>query len=166
MPAAKTKADLIAVTDKEWAKLTALLDKVTEDEALHDMGEDGTIKDLLAHRAHWIGLFFQWMDEAAAGSEAAMPDHGVKWNQLKAYNAGLRATYAPMTWPEVRDRLQDKHAKLRRYMDGASDEDLYGAPMPGGGSGWTPGRYAEAAGPSHYRSAAKYIRAVRRAIAG
>jgi hypothetical protein len=29
--------------------------------------------------------------------------------------------------------------------------------MPGG-TGWTTGRYAEAAGPSHYRSAAKFIR--------
>jgi len=38
--------------------------------------------------------------------------------------------------------------------------------MAGGGdAGWTAGRYAEAAGASHFRSASKYIRAELRADA-
>jgi len=43
----------------------------------------------------------------------------------------------------------------------APEAELYGGPMPGG-TGWTTGRYAEAAGPSHYRSAAKFLRAALR----
>jgi hypothetical protein len=31
--------------------------------------------------------------------------------------------------------------------------------MKGGGNKWTTGRWAEASGASHYRSAAKYVRA-------
>jgi hypothetical protein len=50
--------------------------------------DDTSIKDVLAHRAHWIGLFFQWLDEGR--SSAQMPDHGVKWSELKPYNAGLQ----------------------------------------------------------------------------
>jgi hypothetical protein len=34
-----------------------------------------------------------------------MPDHGVKWSELKPYNARLRETYRPLSWAEVRGRL-------------------------------------------------------------
>jgi hypothetical protein len=155
MPAATTQADLIATTEKEWAKLTALLDRVPEPLAASADADGITPTDILTHRAHWIGLFFQWLSE---GEDAQMPDHGVKWNQLKPYNADLRARYAHMTWPQARAWLADQHARLLDWIGKSDDAQLYGAPMPGG-TGWTVGRYAEAAGPSHYRSAAKYIRA-------
>ncbi len=156
MPAATTKADLIAVTEKEWAKLEALIESVSEDLALTPFEEDTSIKDVLAHRTHWIGLFFQWLDE---GEDAQTPDHGVKWSELKPYNAGLRDKYRPLPWRTVRDNLAEGHARLLHWMEAADEATLYGGPMPGGNGKWTTGRYAEASGPSHYRSAAKYIRA-------
>lgn len=154
MPAATTKADLIAVTEKDWAKLEKLLADVPPDLAGVKDADGTSIKDILTHRAHWIGLFFQWLEE---GEAAQMPDHGVKWNELKPYNAGLREKYAEMPWEEALEWLTNQHAKLLTYMQNTPETDLYGAPMPGG-TGWTTGRYAEASGPSHYRSAAKYIR--------
>ncbi|GAB5448564.1 ClbS/DfsB family four-helix bundle protein [Gymnodinialimonas sp.] len=159
MPAATTKADLMTVTDREWTKLNALLEKVPGDLAETKDADDTCIKDILTHRAHWIGLFFQWLEEGAA---AQMPDHGVKWNELKAYNAGLRDRYADVTWDAARAGLTEAHGRLRDWIAQSDDAALYGEPMPGG-TGWTPGRYAEAAGPSHYRSAAKYIRSVLKA---
>jgi hypothetical protein len=65
MPAATTRDDLIAVTLKEWAKLDALIDTVPEAVARHPFEDDTSIKDVIAHRAHWIGLFFQWLDEGS-----------------------------------------------------------------------------------------------------
>ncbi|WP_224813639.1 ClbS/DfsB family four-helix bundle protein [Hasllibacter sp. MH4015] len=158
MPAATCRAELLAVTDKEWAKLTATLDRVSDDIAMVPLGDDPSPRDIVTHRAHWIGLFFQWLRE---GEAAQMPDHGVKWTQLKPYNTGLRAQYADMSWNEARNWLNMEHTRLRAWIAGAGDDVLYGAPMPGG-TGWTTGRYAEAAGPSHYRSAAKYVRGVLR----
>ncbi|MEM7720860.1 MAG: ClbS/DfsB family four-helix bundle protein [Pseudomonadota bacterium] len=155
MPAATTKADLIAVTEKDWAKLEKLLDTIPAELADVKDADDTSITDILTHRAHWIGLFFQWLEE---GQAAQMPDHGVKWNQLKAYNAALREKYAEMSWEEALEWLTNQNAKLLTYMQNTPETDLYGAPMPGG-TGWTTGRYVEASGPSHYRSAAKYIRA-------
>lgn len=154
MPAATTKQALLAATDTEWAKLDALLAKVST--PLMRDGDDPSIRDIITHRTHWTRLFFQWLDEGAA---AQMPDHGVKWNQLKAYNAGLRQRYADIGWQDARDALAHEHARLRAWISDADEAVLYGGPMPGG-TGWTSGRYAEAAGPSHYRSAAKYIRGV------
>lgn len=158
MPAARTKQDLQAVLEKEWRIFWRVLDTVPDELRLRKDADDTSIKDILAHRAHWIGLFFQWVREARETGSAAMPDHGVKWNQLKPYNAGLRARYADLDWEEACVRLQDAHGRLSRFIAQASDDALYGTPFQGG-TGWTMGRYAEAAGPSHYRSATKYLRA-------
>ena len=154
MPAATTKTELLEAHDREWRKLEALLGTVSDDLAETKDADGVSIKDITTHRAHWIGLFFQWLEE---GDAAQMPDHGVKWNGLKAYNAGLRARYATVTWAEARADLAREAALLRAWIVAQEDATLYGGPMPGG-TGWTRGRYAEAAGPSHFRSAAKYVR--------
>lgn len=159
MPAATTRDALLTVTDREWTKLSGLLDTVPEDLACAPRGDDPSIRDIVAHRAHWVTLFFQWLDE---GEAAQMPDHGVKWNQLKAYNAGLRDRYAALSWEQARDWLAREQARLRAWIVATDEDALYSGPMPGG-TGWTRGRYAEAAGPSHCRSAAKYIRGVLKA---
>lgn len=162
MPAATCRADLIAVQEKEFTKLTGLIDGVDEDLASRGFEDGWSIRDVIVHRAHWIGLFFQWQGE---GGAAEMPDHGVKWNQLKSYNAGLRDRYADLDWAAAKDRLTAGHLRLLSFLADQSEEALYGGPMPGG-TGWTMGRYAEAAGASHYRSAAKFIRACLRTKRG
>jgi hypothetical protein len=159
MPAATNRADLLAVAEKEYAKLDKVISGIHEDLANRAFDDGWSIRDVILHRSHWIGLFFQWLEE---GEAAEMPDHGVKWNQLKPYNAGLRERYADQSWQAARTRLADGHARLMAYLNMQDDAALYGGPMPGG-TGWTTGRYAEAAGPSHYRSAAKFIRACLRA---
>lgn len=90
---------------------------------------------------------------------ADIPAKGYKRNQLKENNAKLREDQAGLSWGEVRVMLDDSHARLVRFITGMSDTDLYGGPMKGGGNKWTTGRWAEALGASHYRSAAKYVRA-------
>ncbi|MEJ6393673.1 ClbS/DfsB family four-helix bundle protein [Gymnodinialimonas sp. 2305UL16-5] len=161
MPAATTKHDLLTATDKEWHKLQDLLDRVPDRLAMLPHEDDGpSIRDIVTHRAHWTQLFFQWLDE---GEAAQMPDHGVKWNALKPYNAALRARYSEMNWKTARAWLDETHGRLRNWIEGTDEHVLYGEPMPGG-NGWTRGRYAEASGPSHYRSAAKYVRSVLKAV--
>jgi len=165
MPAATNKADLIAVTEKEFAKLTALLDKVGPDAAL--IKEDDTsIKDVTCHRAHWTGLFLGWYADGQAGRPVYIPAKGYKWNDLKRYNADLRAAQSGVDWAEARAMLTASHSALLEWLNALDQAALYGGPMQGGGNAWTTGRWAEAAGASHYRSAAKYIRARLRALHG
>ena len=159
MPAATNTADLLAVTTADFAKLDKLLDTVAPDFAL-EKDEDGTsIKDVVAHRAHWIELFFGWYEDGLAGKEVFFPAKGYNWGELKAYNAALRERQAGMGWEEAVAALRGGHARLVLFMTAHDDTALYSGPMKGAKSHWTPGRWAEAAGPSHYRSAAKYIRA-------
>ncbi|SHE76474.1 hypothetical protein SAMN05444273_102505 [Litoreibacter ascidiaceicola] len=162
MPAATDKAALLAVTEKEYEKLEKLIAPLDADQAA--AGEDGTsIKDVIGHRAHWIALFLGWYGDGQEGKPVFFPAEGYKWNDLKRYNADLRMRQAGLSWDEVRTLLTDRKRALVGLINSLSEGQLYGGPMKGGNNAWTTGRWAEAAGASHFRSAAKFIRAVMRA---
>ena len=173
MPAATSKAEIIAVTEKEWGKLSTLLDKVDDTLATRPFEDGATIKDTIAHRAHWTHLFLGWYADGQAGREVHFPAKGYKWNQLKPYNAMLRERHAGLSWAEARASLDASHAALMDFYASHDDADLwkssrntktsYSGPMKGANNAWTPGRWSESAGASHYRSAAKWIRTCLRA---
>ncbi len=163
MPAATTRAALLQTTEKEYAKLAALCARIDQTLALDNSTDETSIKDVIAHRAHWIELFLGWYRDGQAGVEVFFPAKGYKWNQLKAYNAALRQQQAGLGWDEARQLLANNHKALIGLISGLSQDHLYGGPMKGARNAWTTGRWAEAAGASHYRSAAKYLRACLRA---
>lgn len=161
MPAATNKSDLRAITVKEFAKLDSLLQNLPPPARLApDPEADGTTpEDIVGHRAHWIALFLGWHRDGLAGKLVEIPAPGYKWNQLKAFNADLRRAQSGLTWDAACDMLRMSHGRLLGFIDDQDEAALYGGAMAGGRNAWTTGRWAEAAGASHYRSAAKYIRA-------
>ena len=157
--AATSKSDLIAVTEKELGKLADLIAACDVNTALQKRDDETSIKDIIGHRAHWIDLFLGWYADGLAGKDVQFPAPGYKWNELKRYNADLRQQQADLGWYDATALLDAKHQDLLILINRLSDGDLYGAPMKGARNDWTVGRWAEAAGASHYRSAAKYLRA-------
>lgn len=157
--AALNKSELLKITHREFEKLTGLLDKLDEQWSLIKDDDDTSIKDVVTHRAHWIGLFLGWYEDGQAARDVYFPAKGYKWNELKRYNADLRARHADLGWGDAKAMLSANYEKLTDFIEGHSEKELYGSPMKGANNNWTPGRWAEAAGPSHFRSAAKYIRA-------
>lgn len=157
MPATD-KAALIEVCEKEFAKLDTMLGTIDATDALIKDEDDTSIKDVVAHRAHWITLFLGWYADGQAGKTVHFPALGYKWNDLKRYNADLRARQSDLDWAAALALLRKNAGLLLAFMQDASEAELYGGPMKGANNKWTPGRWAEAAGPSHYRSATKYIR--------
>jgi hypothetical protein len=156
--AAKTKGELLSLAEKEFDKLKRVLETVGDDQAILKDDDDTSIKDVVAHRAHWIDLFLGWYADGQTGKTAYFPAEGYKWNDLKRYNADIRARQSQVGFDEARAMLRDKHGTLLAFLRGLSEAELYGAPMKGANNDWVPGRWAEAVGPSHYRSAVKYIR--------
>ncbi len=156
MPATN-KDELLARSAQEFQKLWTLIATIDADVLTKD-DDDTSIKDVIAHRAHWIGLFLAWQRNGLAGKEVFFPAKGYKWSELKRYNADLREKQRDVDWPGAKRRLRRAHGKLIRSIEGLTNKELYGAPMKGAKNHWTTGRWAEAAGPSHYRSASKYIR--------
>ncbi len=161
--AAQNKHELVSLAEKEFAKLNAILDTIGAEQAILKDEEDTSIKDVIAHRAHWIDLFLGWYTDGQAGKTVYFPAEGYKWNDLKQYNADLRARQSQVGFDEARALLAGKHRALVQFLTELSEDDLYSGPMKGANNDWVPGRWAEAVGPSHYRSAVKYIRSRLRA---
>lgn len=167
MPISTNKADLLAVFDRDYAKLEGTLSCVTEQIAdLSAAGEDATIKAVVAHRAHWIGLFFTWYEGGVAERDVQTPAPGYKWNQLKAYNAPVYAAAAERSWPELMADFSAAAARLRAFIVESDDDHLYTKGLYPWMNTWTLGRWIEAAGPSHFRSARAYVRKVLRQSGG
>jgi hypothetical protein len=162
----KTRAELLAGTQAEYAKLQKLVVDMPTAQAMLKREDDTSIKDIVAHRAHWIALFLGWFQDGQAGRNVHIPAKGYKWNDLKRYNADLRADQAGLGWDDAKAQLIQAHVALIDVIETATDQTLYGGPMAGANNAWTTGRWAQAAGLSHYRSAAKWIRACLRADAG
>lgn len=163
MPAATNKVSLLAAHRKEYDKLHSLLAAIDDNLALRPFEDGATIKDVIGHRAHWIQLFLGWYAGGRAGQQVFFPAEGYKWSDLKAYNAALRDAQQTMSWAEAKALLEANHQKLSDLIEGLDDAALYGDPMKGARNAWTTGRWAEASGSSHYRSAAKFIRKCLRA---
>ncbi len=165
MPAATSKSELLTVLDAEWVKLGKVIEKVPEALALEPDKDGTTIRDVLGHRAAWIDLYLGWIAQSATGGPIPMPAEGYKWSMLPELNAKIRRDQADLGWPDARALLEDRKAALVATLQDHSNAALYGGPMPGGNGKWTMGRYGESSGPSHFRSAAKYIRARLKAAA-
>jgi len=158
MPAT-SKEQLIEVTRREWDRLARVIAGLEPDDAMQPFDDGLSAKHIIGHRAHWIELFFTWYEAGQRGEYPAIPAEGYKWNQLPAYNAWLREAQKDLSWETVCAMLEVQNRRLLRFLEQQGDEKLYGDPMPGGGNHWTTGRWAEAAGASHYRSATKYLQA-------
>lgn len=155
--AATNKAELLKVMHKEYDKLTKLIAPIDEKTAMIKV--DGvSIKDTIGHRAHWIDLFLGWYSDGLAEKPVFSPAEGYKWNDLKRYNSDLRKQQASLDWSGAKAMLEANCKKLTAFVEALSEKELYGGPMKGANNQWTPGRWAEAAGASHFRSASKYIR--------
>ncbi|WFE88779.1 ClbS/DfsB family four-helix bundle protein [Roseibium porphyridii] len=161
--AATSKQQLLDLTAKEWQKLLKILDELPAILRLQKDEDETSPKDIIGHRAHWIELYLGWFRDGRAGKEVYFPAKGYKWNETKRYNADLRQQQAGLTWDAARSMLESSNAELLALIESLSEEELYGGPMKGANNNWTTGRWAEAAGPSHYRSAAKYLRQKMRA---
>ncbi|WP_298969723.1 ClbS/DfsB family four-helix bundle protein [uncultured Roseobacter sp.] len=162
--AAANKSELIDILQKEYAKLDGLITPIPAEQAMLKDEAETSIKDVVAHRAHWITLFLGWYADGQAGKTVHFPAEGYKWNELKRYNADLRAAQKDVDWAAAQALLKQEYAALLVFVQTCCNEDLYGGPMQGAKNHWTPGRWVEAAGPSHFRSAAKYIRARLRSL--
>jgi hypothetical protein len=62
--AATCKTELLNILHKEFGKLAKFVDSIDADRALEKNDDDTSIKDVIAHRAHWIELFLDGMSMA------------------------------------------------------------------------------------------------------
>lgn len=163
--AAQSKDELRTLTQKEFTKLTTLLDALDAGQADFQSHDGVSIKQVIGHRVHWLDLFFGWYEGGLAGEDVEVPAPGYKWNQLKPYNAKVYEAAAQKSWASICSELEARHADFLAFIDSLEDNVLYTQHVYPWTNDWTLGRWAESSGPSHYRSAAKFVRQVKREIA-
>ncbi|WP_343081875.1 ClbS/DfsB family four-helix bundle protein [Ostreiculturibacter nitratireducens] len=158
--AAQTKQELLALTKSEYRKLRDLIAGIPETVAA-ETGDDGiSIKDTIAQRAHWVELLLKWYEDGKAGRVVHKPAAGHKWTDLKTYNAKVRKDSRARGWDEVKAELEAAHERLVTLVTESEESALYGKRLYDWMEDWTLGRWAEATGASHYRSARKAIRQI------
>jgi hypothetical protein len=161
MPAAKNKDELLKILETEYIKLQKTLSSVDTALAIIPSKDDeATIKDTIAHRTHWMGLFNKWYSDAKNGLAVQTPAEGYKWNQLKEYNGMVREASRPRSWEVIHADFKKAHADLTALLTSLDNKTLYTPHLYPWMNNWTLGRWAEASGPSHYRSANKYVRKI------
>ena len=134
MPAATNKTDLLALFDKDLAKLHKTLDGIGEAQAcLATPDDDTTIKGVIVHRTHWMGMFHGWYEDGVPGREVHVPAKGYKWNQLKAYNASLYAKGNKTPWVKLLSDIEAACHRLRLFIETQEDSALYSS----GAHPWT-----------------------------
>ncbi|MEL6913172.1 MAG: ClbS/DfsB family four-helix bundle protein [Pseudomonadota bacterium] len=163
MPAATNKDDLLSATHAEYRKLLALVERFDAKRAKVSDASGYSAQRIVGHRAAWIDLFFGWCRDADAGITPRMPKAGYLWRNTPELSDEIWAEQRQMTWREIVALLDKKHAAFVEFLEGQDDDALYAKPMSPGLK-WTRGRYAEAVGPAHYRSAAKYMRGLLRVL--
>nr|WP_272209991.1 ClbS/DfsB family four-helix bundle protein [Marinicella sp. W31]MDC2875841.1 ClbS/DfsB family four-helix bundle protein [Marinicella sp. W31] len=163
MPAAKNKSELLTAFDKDLAKLRKTLAVVGEEtSALSSPDDATTIKGIIAHRTHWMGMLHRWYEDGVAGRRVFVPAEGYKWNQLKAYNAPIYLEGNNTPWAELLLNFENASETLRTFIVSQDNHELYTHGAHAWTGKWTLGRYIEASGPSHFRSANSYIRKILR----
>ena len=127
--AATNKSELLSISEKEYLKLSKLIASIDEHTAITKLDEDTSIKDVIAHRAHWIELFLGWYRDGQAGKTVYFPAEGYKWSELKRFNANLRAKQSVLSWADSVSLLQSNYQRLISFINGHPEADLYGGPM-------------------------------------
>jgi len=143
MAAAHNKSELMKVTAKEWDRIYPLLKDLPEELAVLPDEEGFSIKDVVVHRAHWIGLFLRCYHDGWETLDALFPKKSYRRSDLKRYSLALRQREKDVSWPEALARLDAAQEELVALIDTLSDAQLYGGPMAGSHNSWSTWRWTK-----------------------
>ena len=154
----KTRALLLAETEKERDALSAMLSRMSREQLLWAGAYGWSAKDLVAHLAEWERMFFGWYEAGLRGEDPPVPAEGYTWATEHELNQAIYERHRDEQLEHVLADWRDTSHRLLLGINGISEMDLF-----------TPGRYAWTGrgtlasfvyecGPNHYRWAATEIK--------
>ena len=159
MPAAKTKADLIAVTKKEWEKLAKPVANIDENTASLEDGGGSSATRIVAQPGSICTSHGEGMPRPEPPLE--MPAPGYEWNKLKALNEAIFQNQKGWTWSATYEVLEGAHLRLLAEIRGVSETEIYGQSLAPSLK-WTRGRLCRSGGHQSYRFSAKVLRKLKK----
>lgn len=117
-----TRSELLQTIGREWDELRKTIEGIGE-EQLTEPGPDGwTIKDHLAHLAHWEIYLLAVLEGRDGRAELFLePDQKAGEDEI---NAGLQKRDAALPLAEVRRRLDEAHANVIARLETLDEADL------------------------------------------
>ncbi|TRX62746.1 ClbS/DfsB family four-helix bundle protein [Fulvivirga sp. M361] len=161
MPRPTTKADLLALSQKNFTKLNEFVDNFPEEQQNAEFPEgmlNRNIRDVLAHLHQWHLMVLDWYTVGMRGDKPDIPAKGYNWRTIPDLNREIQKKYSHTPLMEVRRLLNDSYTKIQDLIQSHSDEELFERQR----YKWTGtnalGAYLVSATSSHYDWAFKLIK--------
>jgi hypothetical protein len=121
----RNKATILARLQQERKKLIQTLDSL-KPEQFDRPGVVGnwSVKDVLAHLAHWEESMIYWVQASRKGKNVNGPEEGLNWDQISKFNAHIFAAHQDESLPEVMKYFHAAHAGFMKMAEGLSDDEL------------------------------------------
>lgn len=161
MAVPQNKAELLQAIDKEFQKLSALLDAIPSQEAglkqLEGHAKDTIISvhDLVAYLVGWNELVLKWHRKKDAGEQVDFPETGYKWNQLGQLAQQFYLNYQDIPFEQLKEKLTTAKDHIVELINRYDDTALYGEPWY---DKWTMGRMIQFNTSSPYANACGRLR--------
>lgn len=125
MPTEKSKKVILNRLQLERKKLIETLAGLSGDETSHP-GVVGvwSVKDVLAHLAHWEAGMLNWIKAARQGQPVDGPEEGLTWRQMHEYNQRIYEAHRNESLPEVKQYFHDSHACFMEMVEDLPDDEL------------------------------------------
>jgi len=161
MSGVTNKKELLEITEKELEKLKKTISQFPQEKVeIFDEKVGGSLKSIISHRTEWMKMFFIWYQDGIDKKEPQVPAPGYKWNQLKELNAKIWGRDKNKKWEEILHDFEAQSQNLLKFISSQEEEKLYTPKLFNWTNDWTLGRWVEASGSSHFRSANKYLRQI------
>ena len=149
-----TRALLVAQTEQERDKLSALIAGMSREQLLWPGAYGWSAKDHVAHLAEWERMLFGWYDAGLRGEDPPTPAEGYSWANLHYLNQRIYELHRDDQLEHVLIDWRETSRRLLTMAATTNEVELY-----------TPGRFAWTArgtlasfvyecGANHYRWAA------------
>ena len=161
MPRPKNKFELEELSSGNYEKLKNLVKSYSKENLNKQFPEqymNRNVRDVLAHLHHWHLMFLEWYTVGMKGKYPEMPAKGYTWKMTPELNKTIQKKYSNTGLDEVRKRLNDSHAKVRKIISKHTDHELFEKKKYVWTGSTSLGQYLISATSSHYDWAIRLIK--------
>jgi len=128
MPKPKSKKELLAASQKNYATLIMLVNGYTKEDLAKEF-PPGTmnrnIRDVLAHIHHWHLMLLDWYTVGMKGEKPEMPAKGYTWRTLPALNQEIWQKYQASNLASIKEHLNESYKDVQELITKHTDQELF-----------------------------------------